>query len=312
MAHGFSMTREDGLPLYADAFQAAGANVLVFDHRFLGDSGGTPRQRFRAAEQREDWRNAMAYARSRPDVAPTSLILWGYSFSGGHVTRLLSQGADVAAALVLCPFVDGVPRVLASPPRTVAWILPRALADLAGRHNLIPVTGEPGSHAAMNLPGEAAGFAASSCRDLGGGTRSPQGCSRPLPRSVRSAAPRASRSRSRSAAAQRTSARTAPPSAHWPTAHPAVSCTTTPVTTSRPSTAPGHRPSPANRSRSSEESASSADPAEVAAVVSPPPRPRGSPQRAAIRAVCAKHADVLRGMHRRGTQLAEKALAAGR
>lgn len=161
MAHGFSMTREDGLPGYAEVLRAAGANVFVFDHRFLGDSGGTPRQRFRASEQREDWRNAMAYACTRPDVDPERLVLWGYSFSGGHVARLLAEGADVAAALVLCPFVDGVPRVLASPPRTVAWILPRALADVAGRHNLIPVTGEPGDRAAMNLPGEAVGFAAS-------------------------------------------------------------------------------------------------------------------------------------------------------
>jgi pimeloyl-ACP methyl ester carboxylesterase len=35
------------------------------------------------------------------------------------------------------------------------------VADLAGRHNLIPVTGRPGTHAAMSLAGEADGFAAS-------------------------------------------------------------------------------------------------------------------------------------------------------
>jgi predicted alpha/beta hydrolase len=160
MAHGFSLTREDGLASYAEALQAAGAHVLVFDHRYLGDSGGEPRQRFRAGEQREDWRNAVAHVRDRDDVDAARIALWGFSFSGGHVATLLADGIDVAAALLLCPFSDGIPRVLGSPPRTVAWLLPRALADMAGRHVTVPVTGQPGERAAMNLPGEADGFAA--------------------------------------------------------------------------------------------------------------------------------------------------------
>lgn len=160
MAHGFSMTRADGLEEYAERFAAAGMNVLVFDHRYLGDSGGTPRQRFRIAAQQRDWRAAVAHARSLPGVDPQKVVLWGYSFSGGHVTTLLGSGLDVAAALVLCPFADGLKRVLATPLRLVAWLLPRALLDLVGRHLTIAVTGPPGSHAAMTLPGEAQGFAA--------------------------------------------------------------------------------------------------------------------------------------------------------
>jgi fermentation-respiration switch protein FrsA (DUF1100 family) len=161
MAHGFSMTRGDGLDFYATALAAGGAHVLVFDFRHLGDSGGEPRQRFRAPRQREDLISAVAYARSRDEVDPRRIVLWGFSFSGGHVTHLLGEGLDVAGAFLLCPFVDGLKRVLVTPPSVVAWILPRALADLAGRHNLIPVTAEPGGRAAMTLPGEAAGFAKS-------------------------------------------------------------------------------------------------------------------------------------------------------
>ena len=41
MAHGFSLTRHDGLAAYAEALAAAGAHVVVFDHRYLGDSGGS-------------------------------------------------------------------------------------------------------------------------------------------------------------------------------------------------------------------------------------------------------------------------------
>jgi uncharacterized protein len=165
MAHGFSMTRGDGLVAYAEAFASAGVHVLVFDHRFLGDSGGTPRPRFRAHEQREDWRNAVAFVRHRADVDARRVVLWGFSFSGGHVTTLLGKGIDVHAAMLMCPFLDGLARTLATPLPTIAWILPRALADLAGRHNTIPVTGPAGARAAMTLPGEAEGFAASSTAD---------------------------------------------------------------------------------------------------------------------------------------------------
>jgi pimeloyl-ACP methyl ester carboxylesterase len=159
MAHGFSLTRHDGLPAYAEVLAAAGAAVLVFDHRYLGDSGGAPRQRFRAADQLEDWRAAIATARRLEGIDPARIVLWGFSFSGGHVTTLLTKGEQVAAALVLCPFVAGLPRVLRTAPRLVAWILPRGLLDLAGRPVLIPVTGEPGTRAAMTFPGERAGFA---------------------------------------------------------------------------------------------------------------------------------------------------------
>src|SRR5690349_12232106 len=83
MAHGFSLTRHDGLPAYAERLAAAGAAVLVFDHRYLGDSGGVPRQRFRTLAQRQDWRAAVEFARRLEGVDPSRIVLWGFSFSGG-------------------------------------------------------------------------------------------------------------------------------------------------------------------------------------------------------------------------------------
>lgn len=161
MAHGFSLTRHDGLPPYAERLAEAGAAVLVFDHRHLGDSGGEPRQRFRTREQREDWRNAVAFARSLDRVGPGRIVLWGFSFSGSHVVETALADPGIAAVLALCPMVDGLARALATPPALSAWLTPRALADQLGRHNLVPVTGQPGEHAAMTLPGEADGFFAS-------------------------------------------------------------------------------------------------------------------------------------------------------
>lgn len=157
MAHGFSLTRHDGLEPFAEAFAAAGATVVCFDHRYLGDSGGEPRQRFRASHQLADWRSAIDFARELDGV--TNVVLWGYSFSGGHCATIAATDGDLAAVLLLCPFLDGPARVRATPLPLIAWITPRAIADMAGRHTTIPVTGPVGSRGAMSLAGEERGFA---------------------------------------------------------------------------------------------------------------------------------------------------------
>lgn len=159
MAHGFSLTRHDGLDPYARAIAAVGPQVLVFDHRYLGDSGGMPRQHFSKRAQLEDWRNAVAHARGLDGVDPGRIVLWGYSFAGGHVATLAAEDHGLGAAIMLCPFVNGLPRLRTSKPGEAAWLMPRALLSLAGTPVRIPVTGPPGTHAALTLPGEAEGFA---------------------------------------------------------------------------------------------------------------------------------------------------------
>ena len=159
MGHGFSLTRHDGLVPYAERFAAAGMHALVFDHRFLGDSGGEPRQRFRRGAQLADWRAAIAHAKTLDGVDGSKVVLWGFSFSAGHVVQLAGTTDPPAAVLALAPLVDGLARALATPPALSAWITPRAVRDALGRHTLVPVTAQPGEHGAMTLPGEADGFA---------------------------------------------------------------------------------------------------------------------------------------------------------
>ncbi len=165
MAHGFSLTRHDGLALYAERLAASGLAVLAFDHRCLGDSGGEPRQRFRVREQLADWERAIELARALEGIDARRTVLWGYSFSGGHVTALAARTPGLAAALVHAPFVNGLRRLLSTRPAVAAWIAPRALADLAGRPTRIPVTGSEGSRGAMTLAGEGEGFAATVAAD---------------------------------------------------------------------------------------------------------------------------------------------------
>jgi fermentation-respiration switch protein FrsA (DUF1100 family) len=164
MAHGFSMTRHDGLETYAEALAGAGAAVLVFDHRYLGDSGGQPRQHFRIKKQEQDYEAAVAYARSLPGIDPERIIVWGFSFSGGTAVNVAAKDGRIAGVMLTCPFLDGAPRVLGTVRRTplvASRVMLRAIKDLAGSHTLIPVTGPPGELAAMAFEGEAEGFAAS-------------------------------------------------------------------------------------------------------------------------------------------------------
>ncbi len=163
MAHGFSLTRHDGLDTYARALNAAGATVLVFDHRHLGDSGGEPRQRVRVKEQAEDYRAAIAYARRLAGVDPDRIVLWGYSFAGGTSVNVAANDSRIAGVILLCPFLDGRARVLGVMRRTPlvgVRVMARAIRDRLGSHNLIKVTAEPGELAAMAFEGEAEGFAA--------------------------------------------------------------------------------------------------------------------------------------------------------
>lgn len=160
MGHGFSLTRHDGLEAYAARLVEAGVAVLAFDFRHLGDSPGEPRQRFRIGLQLEDWRGAIAFARRQAGVDGGRIVLWGYSFAAGEAVSVAADSGDgIAGLLLIAPFLDGLWRAATTPPSVSAWITPRAIADAAGRHVVVPVTAPPGGKAAMTLPGESDGFA---------------------------------------------------------------------------------------------------------------------------------------------------------
>lgn len=88
MAHGFGGTRDTGLLGYAEAFAAAGIDAFVFDYRGFGASQGTPRQLVSYRRQRQDYHAAIAAARRLPGVDPERIVLWGTSYSGGHVVAV--------------------------------------------------------------------------------------------------------------------------------------------------------------------------------------------------------------------------------
>lgn len=107
MAHGLSGTRDASLEPYAERFAAAGFYVVLFDYRYLGDSDGEPRQLVCIPRQLEDWKSAIAFARSMPGVDPDRIGLWGCSLSGGHVVVAAAHDKRIAAISAQCPMLDG-------------------------------------------------------------------------------------------------------------------------------------------------------------------------------------------------------------
>jgi uncharacterized protein len=173
MAHGFSLTRHDGLATYAEAFARAGAAVLAYDHRGLGDSEGEP-QRINPWEQIDDRRAAVAFARRLDGVDPDRIVVWGYSMGGGGAVAVAATDPRVAAVIVVCPHLDGRWRTwrdARADPRNLAWIVTQAVKDRF-HPTSIPVVGRPGEHAALNFSGEYEGAQLSWLPGRRGRTRS--------------------------------------------------------------------------------------------------------------------------------------------
>ena len=106
MGHGFGGTKDMLLEKYAARYRAAGYAVLAFDYRYFGDSGGEPRQLMLLANQLEDYRSAIAYVRSREEIDPARIALWGTSASGGYGIVIAAEDSTIACAVAQCPGLD--------------------------------------------------------------------------------------------------------------------------------------------------------------------------------------------------------------
>ncbi|EFC84430.1 conserved hypothetical protein [Parafrankia sp. EUN1f] len=162
MAHGLAGTMDSGLEPFAAGLAAAGLDVLTFDYRGFGASGGGARQTVSLARQADDYRAALTVAASTPGVDPSRLVLWGESLSGGTVLQVAAGRADIAAVISMVPLLDGPAAALyafrTQPPlmvaRTSATSLAARLGGLVGRPApMIPVVGPPGRPAALTPPG---------------------------------------------------------------------------------------------------------------------------------------------------------------
>jgi uncharacterized protein len=162
MAHGIAGTKDSGLAPFAERLTVAGVDVLAFDYRGFGASAGEPRQTVSVTGQLNDYRAAVAAARRLPEIDPGRVILWGVSFSGGHVLRVAADDGNIAAVIALTPLTSGVAtgrlavaqRDLLSGMRwTAAGLKGRVSASMGGSATFMPVVGRPGEQGALTLPG---------------------------------------------------------------------------------------------------------------------------------------------------------------
>lgn len=165
MAHGFSGTRDAGLEGYAEGLAAAGLDVLLFDYRGFGGSDGRLRQHIDYRGQRADYHAAIAAARRLRGVDPERIVLWGTSYSGGHVLNVAANDPRIAAVVSLTPAVDGL-AVLGMMMKSAGigkiWALTAAgLRDRFGsRPYLLPAVGPAGSPAVIAKDGALEDFLA--------------------------------------------------------------------------------------------------------------------------------------------------------
>ena len=107
MAHGYAATREHGIERFARAFAEAGFVVLLHDHRNFGASGGEPRGDVDPWRQIADWRRAISYLESRPEVDPQRIGLWGTSYAGGHAIGLAATDRRLRCVVAQVPTISG-------------------------------------------------------------------------------------------------------------------------------------------------------------------------------------------------------------
>ncbi len=162
LAHGFGGTKELRLDAYAERFARVGYHAMVFDYRHFGGSEGAPRQILNIRKQHQDWEAAIGHARSIPGVDPARIVLWGTSFSGGHVVAMAARDTAIAAVISQVPHLDGPATAMAAGMvRNIRLGLAAFRDSTRSIRNLepyyVPIVGAPGSLAAMSAPGDLEG-----------------------------------------------------------------------------------------------------------------------------------------------------------
>ena len=163
LAHGFCGVKEMRLDAYAERFAEAGYHALVFDYRHFGGSDGKPRQLLDIRKQLQDWQSAIQFAKELPGVDADKLILWGTSFSGGHVLKTALKVDSIAAVISQVPHMNGFASAAMAGLRQNVRLGVASMIDLV--KNLfnsspfyVPAIGKPGELAAMTAPGESEAY----------------------------------------------------------------------------------------------------------------------------------------------------------
>ncbi len=135
MAHGFSATITGMVAdRYAEVLHAAGVNVLLFDHRGFGLSGGEPRLVLNRWLQMRGYHDALDFVAGLPSVDSSRMAIWGDSMSASVAIAVAAFDERVAALVAQVPACG---REAPPPPSDSAFA---ALLDL--HRNGAPAAGD--------------------------------------------------------------------------------------------------------------------------------------------------------------------------
>jgi alpha/beta superfamily hydrolase len=138
LATGLGTIKENRTASFVNRFGDAGYASITFDYATWGESEGEPRHTVRPEDQYRDVRNVIAWVREQPDLFdPTRIVIWGTSFGGLHVTRLLAEDSSIAAGITQCPCVDAALASRMKPFSTTVqlgfWAVLDVLGSFVGR-----------------------------------------------------------------------------------------------------------------------------------------------------------------------------------
>lgn len=162
MAHGFGGTKDSGLEPFARRFTDAGIDVVAFDYRGFGASGGQPRQSLSVRRQINDYHAAVGAAKELPGVDPGRVALWGVSFSGGHVVRVAAERDDIGGVIAVTPLTGGAAvsraaarsrNLVTSLRWTITGVKSRIAVGRGGTPTMMPLVSPVGDAGALALEG---------------------------------------------------------------------------------------------------------------------------------------------------------------
>jgi uncharacterized protein len=112
MAHGFGGLKEWMIPEAADAFVQQGLAAMAFDYRNFGDSEGVPREEVDHVGQIADWRSAITYASTLPEIDPQRIAIWGTSLGGRNVLIVGGLERRLRCVVAQVPAIDWADTVM--------------------------------------------------------------------------------------------------------------------------------------------------------------------------------------------------------
>lgn len=164
LGHGFALRYGDGLTTYATRFVQEGIAALLFDYRGFGVSSGAPREVVDGYQHVLDFLSAVRFVKTRDDVDPSRIGLFGTSYSGGHVlvaAAKLRTDRSLRAVVSQVPFVDGISSAFALHRSLLTPAAGYAAMDLAAslfrQVVYLPVVNDRG-FAAFNNPEDWDGY----------------------------------------------------------------------------------------------------------------------------------------------------------